>query len=61
MRIAYFTDILQYIHGQLEVTNMECWESQSDMTKMAIAVLKSLPTGFADARLAGDSLNNIHV
>jgi hypothetical protein len=38
---------------------MECWESQPDVAKVTIAILEVLAAGFAEARLAGNSLSII--
>jgi hypothetical protein len=52
----YFADILQNVHDQLQVSNVEGRQRQSQMTKMAIAELHLVATGFAEAFLGGSSL-----
>jgi hypothetical protein len=53
---AYFADILQDIHNQLQISNVKCRKGQPDMAKMPVAVLESFTAGFADAGLARGAL-----
>jgi hypothetical protein len=55
--LAYFADILQYVHGKLQIANVERRQSQSDMAEVPIAILKPLTAGFANSGLAGYSLD----
>jgi hypothetical protein len=59
--MAYFADILQYVHGELQVANMECRQRQSDMAEMPIAILQPFAARFADSGFAGYSLDRASI
>lgn len=53
---ASFTDFLQNRNDELEIADVECWQSEANMSEVTIAVLQSFTAGLASSGFAGDTL-----